>query len=642
MKRFRIKLVGFGLAALARSAAAADGDWQPLGSPPAPPGSVIQARGEPAVLPTSLRSGVPDRSEFGPATDSLWFPAASRPSIPAEVISVPTITNIVPSPSSTPVAWPRSVPVVGLVGPRVGAVPQQVLLTGAEYPSPLVNVEADPPVIRLPSPATPVQPLPVQHPGDLPPPRSVNPEPAWKGTQPLLMPQPAPPPADFIPPESAQPVLPGTPSGAAAAELPVAPPELMVPLGEPVPGMHGTFGSKPVRLSRDYPSLSDLCDTPRLAAATRGGTNSNPISERGFVDGEFLLWWAKGLNIPVLGTTSTNGGNGFLGQPGTVPILGPGTFIGSFRQGVRLRAGTWFDDCASCGIDGSFFLLGNKTANALFTSDVFPTITRPIFSPNPFPGTGTVIGETGEAVAVPGVLAGSLSAHADSLLYGFDANFRSCLMNTCNSRLTWFAGYRNLNLQESLTITENIDVIGTGGTLVRSSDPVGTMVVVQDRFATENHFNGGQVGGTYERHWGRFSLDARASVALGVTHQELDIDGFQTRTEPGQPPMTFRGGLLAAGPNLGSFTRDKFSVAPEATINLGYWLTPALKFYAGYNFLYWTNVIRPGDQIDRVVDLTFVPNSLPVASSGQLRPQALFRESNMWVTGVQFGLEWRW
>jgi len=83
-------------------------------------------------------------------------------------------------------------------------------------------------------------------------------------------------------------------------------------------------------------------------------------------------------------------------------------------------------------------------------------------------------------------------------------------------------------------------------------------------------------------------------------------------------------------------------VAPEATINLGYWVLPRLKLYAGYNFIFWSNVIRPGDQIDHVVDLTFVPNSPPVAASGQLHPQPLFRQSNLWVTGVQFGVEWRW
>ncbi len=106
--------------------------------------------------------------------------------------------------------------------------------------------------------------------------------------------------------------------------------------------------------------------------------------------------------------------------------------------------------------------------------------------------------------------------------------------------------------------------------------------------------------------------------------------------------MSFSGGLLAVGPNRGTFTRDQFSVLPELTFNVGYRLSPSLKAYVGYNVMYWNNVIRPGDQIDGVVDLTFVPNAPNVPPSGLNRPQPLFKQSDMWMTGVQFGMEWRW
>src|SRR5439155_10872491 len=114
------------------------------------------------------------------------------------------------------------------------------------------------------------------------------------------------------------------------------------------------------------------------------------------------------------------------------------------------------------------------------------------------------------------------------------------------------------------------------------------------------------------------------------------------RARPGMTTAdTFTGGLLAVGPNLGRFTRDKFSVVPEASVKLGYWITPTVKASVGYNVLYWSNVIRPGDQIDRVVDLTFVPNGPAVPPSGQARPQPLFKQSDLWAHGFQFGLEWR-
>jgi hypothetical protein len=413
----------------------------------------------------------------------------------------------------------------------------------------------------------------------------------------------------------------------------------MIPPGVPVPGKHGTFGSTPIRLSRDYPSLTDLY--PKLL---RTDPTDSPALERGFLQAEYLLWWMSGLDIPILATTNPNpGAFGFLGEPGTVSILGPGTLLGSTRQGFRVRGGLWLNENRSYAVDGSFFLLGRRSTEVTFTSDQFPLITRPVFSPNTRPNQpNVVIGQVGEAVAVPSILLGSLTVEATSLLWGADANLRSCLFRNCDASASWFVGYRYLNLSESVSITENISVVGPGGNRVLIPDPVGTQIVVKDHFATTNRFHGGQIGATWERRWGVLSLDARASVALGVTNQELSIFGAQTRTRPGQLPLTYSGGLLAAGPNLGTFTRDRFSVVPEMTVNIGYWLTPNVKAFVGYNFLYWTNVIRPGEQIDPVVDLTFVPNAPPVPFSGQYRPRPLFRQSDLWVTGMQFGLQWRW
>jgi len=662
MKRYRIKLLGFGCAVLAGSACAlarAD-DWQPAGQPAAPRSPVPSApiEGEPAALPGSVRLAPPPRPEPEP----LWFPTVPSLGVLSAVPppeKLPDLGSSMQSVSLTswttllrvvPAVWPT-------IGPRIGTIPQsppqELELPGfVPPPTPLepprITLEPTPPL----APPMVLQVPPVSPSDRLPPPRPVEPTDPWLPVPPRPMPTPVAPPTEFFPPrvpemfppETIRPVVTPKPSanpqptvGGVSAELPVAPAELMVPIGAPVPGKHGTFGSAPITISRDYPSWADIHGgSVRTRAGLADATNLTNVG-RGYVQAEFLLWWAKSLNIPILGTTSTNGGFGFLGQPGTVPILGPGTLIDPFRQGFRARAGYWFDDCGSCGIDGSVFFLGRKTANTQLTSDQFPIITRPIFSPNI--QNGQLFGEFGETVTRPGILTGSLNARADSFIWGADANIRKCLASGCDSRATWFVGYRNLNLLESLSITENINVVGTTPGLI---DPIGTVIAVRDRFVTENHFHGGQLGATYERRWGRLSFDARGSVALGVTHQELSIDGFQNRTRPGMQTMVFQGGLLAAGPNLGTFTRNQFSVAPEATLNLGYWVTPNFKLYTGYNAIYWSNVIRPGDQIDRTVDVTFVPNSINVPPSGQNRPRALFKQSDMFITGVQFGMEWRW
>jgi len=60
--------------------------------------------------------------------------------------------------------------------------------------------------------------------------------------------------------------------------------------------------------------------------------------------------------------------------------------------------------------------------------------------------------------------------------------------------------------------------------------------------------------------------------------------------------------------------------------------------------LFWTNVARPGDQIDRNVnqdllpDENFVGTTLPVPT----RPAFAFKSSTLWAQGVNVGLEYTW
>ncbi len=427
------------------------------------------------------------------------------------------------------------------------------------------------------------------------------------------------------------------------AEWPVAPPELLIP--EHQPDATRTFGSPSLRLSRDYPSLAELCDgwlAPPFGPGWRHGRSDGIDWPLAYVQTEYLLWWMSPLNIPILATTNPDPNRfGYLNEPGTVPIVGPGRLIDPFRNGLRVRAGLW-DAARRCALDGSFFFLSRETASIVVDSHQFPIITRPVFSPNPRPGSGGIIGETGEAVAVPNILRGQFRVDASSLLWGMDANLRCCLRTTEVGQLTGLIGYRYLNLSEALEMKENIVVIGPGNGRLNVPDPPGTVVFVRDRFATENRFHGGQVGFTWERRWGAWTFWGRATIAFGITEQELEIYGIQTRIRPNQPPVFFPGGLLAAASNLGTFQLDRFSVVPEVTVQVGYRLSPAWQLYLGYNFLYWTNVLRPGEQIDRVVDLTQVPNAPSVPFSGQFRPRPLFRQSDLLVTGLQFGLEWRW
>lgn len=605
MRSSRAKAVGLGLALLASPLHAAE-------NPPAAPSAV------PPATPGSswVAAGAPDG-------DTIWLPSRrSHPAAPANVVpasgagqSAPAIEKPgspapkwLPESSASPVI-PAPVapePLPGTLGPKP-EVPWVQPEAAPIPPSIQVGRPRLPDTIGTSDRGQPEQPLP--------PPRAVKPT--------------------TLPEKETPGPLPRTlaPMPAPDCNLPVAPPELMMPAGVPVPGNHGSFGSPPIRISRDFPALTDLV----RGHWWRGGGDdgvvvSEPAIDRLFFQAEYLMWWMRPQSIPALATTSAPGGFGFLGDPRTRVLLGPGRFGDSLRHGMRVRGGYWFDDCGSCGIDASYFFLGRQTTSASFDSGVTPVLTRPFFAPN-------LNAEFGEIVAFPGVSTGRLDVVGTNSIWGFDVNLRRALCKTCDFRSILFAGYRFLGMDESLQIRESITALP--GNPV---DPAGTRVVVQDRFATQNRFHGGQVGYAAERNWGRVSLDGRASVALGTTYQQVNISGFQARQRPGMAqPDVFTGGLLAVGPNLGNFKRDQFSVVPEVTINLGYWLTPTIKAYVGYNFLYWSNVVRAGDQIDRVVDVTFVPNPpMNVPPSGLVRPQPTFHSSDLALNGIQFGLMGRW
>jgi hypothetical protein len=73
---------------------------------------------------------------------------------------------------------------------------------------------------------------------------------------------------------------------------------------------------------------------------------------------------------------------------------------------------------------------------------------------------------------------------------------------------------------------------------------------------------------------------------------------------------------------------------------LGYYITPKLKVFAGYNVLYWTNVARSGGLIDASVN----PNLIPPASGSALpaRPAQQVQFTDLWAQGVNVGLELRY
>jgi hypothetical protein len=345
--------------------------------------------------------------------------------------------------------------------------------------------------------------------------------------------------------------------------------------------------------------------------------------------GEYLLWWIKDPRLPPLVTTGPVASQGILGMPGTVVLFGGSHVDMEERSGGRFTLGSWLDPCQTWGLEGTFFFLGERASRFGATSDQFLLLARPFFNVN----TGT---QFAEIVTAPGRAAGGIGILLPSELWGAEANLRRNVCRGCNGRFDLLAGFRYLDLHEGVNILEMGTVLPGGGQFA------GSTFRVADNFDTRNQFYGGQLGAETELRRGRWFVNCRGKVALGANHETVNIVGTQTLTAPAGGVDRFRGGLLALPSNSGHFTRDHFAVVPEAGVNVGCQITGGLRAYVGYTFLYWNNVLRPGDQIDRVLDVNQIPNFMPGPPAGQVRPVVPFRQTDFWAQGINFGLEWRY
>jgi hypothetical protein len=343
-----------------------------------------------------------------------------------------------------------------------------------------------------------------------------------------------------------------------------------------------------------------------------------------------LLWFIRGQPLPPLLTTGpvTDMPPGALGQPGTQVLFGNTSLANNPYSGLRLRGGWWLNDNHGLGIDLGGFILGGNVNRFSDTSFGNPFLARPFF--NVLTGAQSI-----EAVATPNGLTGTFSAVNTFFLYGAEANLRRNLLCGCNWYVDGFIGWRLLGLNESLKAQENLAVAAS----TNRGLPAGSTFVVTDKFGTTNLFNGGQIGAIAEYRLGRWFVDLRTSVGVGGTMQHVSINGTTLSQAPGGAPVLAQGGLLAQSSNIGSYTRGITSLIEEVGVNVGYQFTNHIRGFVGYNFLYWNNVVRPGNQIDLGVNPNLIP---PSTAGGPARPAFDFHSSDFWVQGVTFGLDIRW
>lgn len=489
-----------------------------------------------------------------------------------------------------------------------------------------------------------------------------------------------------------EPVTPAEPTLAEGAASVAAEPVSAEPLPDPIPdpqtmvdGQQGPWldeAGNPVNLPEGAdPLYLDESEGPHLQGCSTCGSavcqaqggcgyGSRPVL---WVRGEYLAWWADGMYVPPLVVRGEVGDPGTPGDPtddffnNAFVVFGNEDVLDGIRSGARLRVGYWLDDYGQTAIEAEYFGFGQVDDRFVDGGDgTFPIVGRPFIDATTglnavedvsFPGImGTVAVDIDSQFQSAGIglrrnlcCASGQTCCGDAVTCGSEVGCGAMgcgsgvsdgpcasLFNKGTRHTDVYFGFRWAQLQEGLAIQENLEVIAP-------SVDVGTTFQVNDVFNTNNEFVGGELGFLWDWEYRRWSLEALSKLGVGTTRQRVSINGSTTRTEPGELPETRSGGLLAQDSNIGDYERNELSVLPQLGVTLGYKLTERLKLTGGYTFVYWSNVVRPGEQIDLEVNPGNLPFANPPDADGlPARPQFTYRQNDFWAHGLSAGLEYQW
>ncbi len=242
------------------------------------------------------------------------------------------------------------------------------------------------------------------------------------------------------------------------------------------------------------------------------------------------------------------------------------------------------------------------------------------------------------------MLSGSTTVTAQSQLYGFETNARYHFYGLGRLHADILGGFRFLYLTETLAIQDQFQPLPGSTTPflgVQASPPA--TVADLDRFHCTNQFAGLQLGSRLRWEEDLFFISVFGKVAVGATDQRTSIDGVSTLSSP-TGLQVVQGGILALPSNIGQHNQNVFSVVPEAGVTFGIELTSYLRLVAGYSFLYWSAVARPGAEIDPRINLSQVPTSrfFGTTTAGPAAPLFLGTQTSFWVQALRCGFEFHY
>jgi hypothetical protein len=136
-------------------------------------------------------------------------------------------------------------------------------------------------------------------------------------------------------------------------------------------------------------------------------------------------------------------------------------------------------------------------------------------------------------------------------------------------------------------------------------------------------------------------FDLIARVAMGTSHEVVNVSGRYESFNFTAPHAGGPEGIFAQPANEGQTSANDFAVVPEVQLRIGYAATNWLSVSLGYDFLYFSSVVRPGDQINRNLPKgqTFQQGGNSISTTS---PARLFNTTDFLAHGLTVGMGLRY
>lgn len=365
-----------------------------------------------------------------------------------------------------------------------------------------------------------------------------------------------------------------------------------------------------------------LCNAEAYAQAAGAQSWNDTDSGRFTIGAEALGWRLQDSPLPFPIVT-----DGVIGQPGTQVLLGNQGFNVGTNRGLRISADYALGNHS--GIEANIFRLASRSQSTGIESSGEPGSTD-IFLPYI---DATTLLESGTELSSASIYRGSVHEHLSNNFQGAELDARWSMAPARLWHVDLLGGVRYLRLHEAYTLTTQSPYLPALGPDIWQTS---------DRFKTSNNFYGVQGGLRASFEKATFFADATAKVGIGAMRQSVGIAGsLVTDDFTFGPAQTFPGGYFALPTNMGQHARTAFSVVPEVALNLGYRLTSSITIHAGYSFLYASSVVRPGNQVSRIINTTqsvAYTEDPAAALQGVAAPGFSFNSSSFRVEGINVGV----